>query len=181
VVKVLSTLLKADGGTAVVNGYDVATQPAAVRASISLTGQFAAVDEVLTGRGNLVLIARLRHLDDPRAIADDLLARFDLGEAAGRRVATYSGGLRRRLDIAMDRVVAFIEADAAHAAGVEEQQPISDDLIALLDTAFLESFPCASRLLELLHERGWTGWTNRRCPVSAGLPRHTTAVRRSRT
>ena len=73
VVKILSTLLKADAGTASVNGFDVATQPAKVRESISLTGQFAAVDEILTGRENLVLVARLRHLKDPGAIADDLL------------------------------------------------------------------------------------------------------------
>jgi len=104
VVKILSTLLKADGGTAVVNGYDVANQPANVRASISLTGQFAAVDEILTGRENLVLVAQLRHLQDAGRVADDLLARFDLIDAAGRRVATYSGGMRRRLDIAMSLI-----------------------------------------------------------------------------
>ncbi|WP_017936642.1 ABC transporter ATP-binding protein [Nocardioides sp. Iso805N] len=103
-VRILSTLLKADGGRAVVNGYDVAAEPAKVRASISLTGQFAAVDEVLTGRENLVLVAQLRHLADPGAVADGLLARFALTEAGGRRVATYSGGMRRRLDIAMSLI-----------------------------------------------------------------------------
>ncbi len=81
-VKILSTLLRADGGAASVNGYDVATQPAKVRESISLTGQFAAVDEILTGRENLVLVAELRHLKDPGAIAGSLLARFDLTDAA---------------------------------------------------------------------------------------------------
>jgi ABC-2 type transport system ATP-binding protein len=104
VVRVLSTLLKSDGGTVTVNGFDVATQAADVRESISLTGQFAAVDEILTGRENLVLIAKLRHLNDPGRIADDLLARFSLTDAGGRRVATYSGGMRRRLDIAMSLV-----------------------------------------------------------------------------
>ena len=104
VVKILSTLLKADGGSAAVCGYDVATQPAKVRESISLTGQFAAVDEILTGRENLVLVARLRHLDDPDEVAENLLARFALTDAAGRRVATYSGGMRRRLDIAMSLI-----------------------------------------------------------------------------
>jgi len=88
VVKILSTLLKADAGTASVNGFDVATQPAKVRESISLTGQFAAVDEILSGRENLVLVARLRHLKDPGAIADDLLERFSLTDAAARKVAT---------------------------------------------------------------------------------------------
>ncbi|WP_107773405.1 ABC transporter ATP-binding protein [Nocardioides sediminis] len=103
-VRILSTLLAADGGTARVNGYDVATQPAHVRESISLTGQFAAVDEILTGRENLVLVARLRRQADAGGIADRLLARFDLVEAGGRRVATYSGGMRRRLDIAMSLI-----------------------------------------------------------------------------
>ncbi len=104
VVKTLSTLLRADAGTASVNGFDVATQAAAVRESISLTGQFAAVDEILTGRENLVLVARLRHLKDPGTIADDLLGRFSLTDAAARRVSTYSGGMRRRLDIAMSLI-----------------------------------------------------------------------------
>jgi ABC-2 type transport system ATP-binding protein len=101
VVNILSTLLRADAGTASVNGFDVAGQGAQVRESISLTGQFAAVDEILTGRENLVLAARLRHLKGVGQIADGLLARFQLTDAAGRRVSTYSGGMRRRLDIAM--------------------------------------------------------------------------------
>ncbi|GAA0934246.1 glycosyl transferase family 8 [Virgisporangium aurantiacum] len=104
VIRILSTLLRADAGTARVNGFDVATQGADVRGSISLTGQFAAVDEILSGRENLVLVARLRHLEDPGTIADDLLTRFSLTEAATRRVATYSGGMRRRLDIAMSLI-----------------------------------------------------------------------------
>ena len=104
VIKILSTLLKADAGTASVNGFDVATQPAKVRESFSLTGQFAAVDEILTGRENLILMARLRRVTDAGQIADDLLARFQLIDAATRRVATYSGGERRRLDIAMSLI-----------------------------------------------------------------------------
>ena len=86
-VKILSTLLKADAGTVTVNGYDVATEGAQVRESISLTGQFAAVDEILTGRENLVLMAKLRHQSDPGRIAEDLLARFSLTDAGGRRVS----------------------------------------------------------------------------------------------
>ena len=89
-MKILSTLLKADTGTASVNGFDVATQAGDVRESISLTGQFAAVDEILSGRENLVLVARLRHLKDPGTIADDLLERFSLTDAAARKVSTYS-------------------------------------------------------------------------------------------
>jgi ABC-2 type transport system ATP-binding protein len=104
IVRILSTLLAADGGVAEVNGYDVATQAADVRESISLTGQFAAVDEILTGRENLVLMARLRHLERPGKIADDLLARFSLTDAGSRRAASYSGGMRRRLDIAMSLI-----------------------------------------------------------------------------
>ena len=104
VVRILSTLLKADAGTAIVNGFDVATQAADVRESFSLTGQFAAVDEILTGRENLVLVARLRHLKNTGKIADDLLGRFGLADAAARRVSTYSGGMRRRLDIAMSLI-----------------------------------------------------------------------------
>src|SRR4030095_4591286 len=101
VIKILSALLKADAGTATVAGLDVARHPAGVRASISLTGQFAAVDELLSGRENLVLVARLRRVPAAGQLADALLARFQLTDAATRRVATYSGGMRRRLDIAM--------------------------------------------------------------------------------
>ena len=104
VVKILSTLLKPDAGEARVDGFDIAAQPANVREAISLTGQFAAVDEVLSGREYLILVARLRHLDDPGAIADDLLERFSLTDAAARKVSTYSGGMRRRLDIAMSLI-----------------------------------------------------------------------------
>lgn len=104
IVKILTTLLQQDGGTAIVNGFDVTSKPDEVRQSISLTGQFAAVDEILTGRENLILIARLRHLQNPGPVADDLLKRFGLTEAADRRVSTYSGGMRRRLDIAMSLV-----------------------------------------------------------------------------
>ena len=104
VVKILATLLRQDAGSASVNGFDVATQPGQVRESVSLTGQFAAVDEILTGRENLMLVARLRQVPDPGQVADDLLARFSLTEAASRRASTYSGGMRRRLDIAMSLI-----------------------------------------------------------------------------
>lgn len=103
-IRILATLIRADGGRAEVCGLDVASCAGAVREQISLTGQFAAVDEVLTGRENLVLMARLRHLADSRLVADALLARFSLTDAATRRAGTYSGGMRRRLDIAMSLV-----------------------------------------------------------------------------
>ncbi|WP_169089560.1 ABC transporter ATP-binding protein [Paenibacillus sp. PL91] len=104
VVKILTTLLKQDDGSVTVNGFDVASKPENVRQAISLTGQFAAVDELLTGRENLILIAKLRYLKNPRQVADDLLKSFGLTEAADRRVSTYSGGMRRRLDIALSLV-----------------------------------------------------------------------------
>ena len=104
IVKILTTLLKQDSGTATVNGFDVVSKPDDVRQSISLTGQFAAVDEILTGRENLVMIAKLRRLDNPNQVATDLLNRFGLTDAANRAVSTYSGGMRRRLDIAMSLV-----------------------------------------------------------------------------
>lgn len=104
IVKILTTLLKQDSGNATVNGFDVASKAGSVRQSISLTGQFAAVDEILTGRENLIMIAKLRHLNHPRQVANDLLKRFGLTDAADRRASTYSGGMNRRLDIAMSLV-----------------------------------------------------------------------------
>jgi ABC-2 type transport system ATP-binding protein len=103
-INILTTLIKADGGTAAVAGHDVAARPDRVRKEISLTGQFAAVDDRLTGRENLLLIGRLRHVTDPTGTAVDLLRRFGLEDAADRRVATFSGGMRRRLDIAMSLI-----------------------------------------------------------------------------
>lgn len=103
-VRILATLLRPDAGVATVDGHDVAADGDAVRRAISLTGQFAAVDEVLTGRENLLLVARLRHVAAPAAVADGLLARFSLTDAASRPAGTYSGGMRRRLDIAMSLV-----------------------------------------------------------------------------
>ena len=104
IVRILTTLLKQDGGTAFVNGFDVSSKPEHVRQSISLTGQFAAVDEILTGRENLIMIAKLRYLNNPRQVADSLLKSFGLTDAADRRASTYSGGMRRRLDIALSLV-----------------------------------------------------------------------------
>ena len=102
-VRILTTLLKPDGGTARVAGHDVVNDAGAVRAAISLTAQEAAVDGLLTGRENLRMMARLRGAS--RARADELLERFDLSDAADRRVTTYSGGMKRRLDLAMSLVI----------------------------------------------------------------------------
>ncbi len=162
-VKILSTLLKADGGTAAVNGFDVAAQPAKVRESISLTGQFAAVDEILTGRENLVLVAQLRHLKSPGGIADDLLARFALTDAAGWKVATYSGGMRRRLDIAMSLIgnppVLFLDEPTA---GLDPQSRIEvwktvqelagQGTTVLLTTQYLDEAEQLADRIAILHE-----------------------------
>ena len=104
IVKILTTLLKQDSGNVTVNGFDVSSKPGNVRESISLTGQFTAVDDILTGRENLIMIARLRHLQNPKQVAGNLLNRFGLTDAADRRASTYSGGMRRRLDIAMSLI-----------------------------------------------------------------------------
>jgi ABC-2 type transport system ATP-binding protein len=104
IIKILTTLLKQDSGTVIVNGFDVSSNPDEVRKSISLTGQFAAIDEILSGRENLIMIAKLRHLKNASLTATELLDRFDLTQAADRRVSTYSGGMRRKLDIAMSLV-----------------------------------------------------------------------------
>lgn len=103
-INILTTLMKADGGTATVNGFDVVRQPDKVRQSISLTGQFAAVDDMLTARENLELIGDLRHVGNSAQTATDLLQQFKLADAADRRVVTFSGGMRRRLDIAMSLI-----------------------------------------------------------------------------
>jgi ABC-2 type transport system ATP-binding protein len=106
IVRILSTLLPADAGDAQVDGHDVRTDPDAVRAAIGVTGQFSAVDDLLTGEENLQLMADLEHLgrDAGRARVAELLERFDLVDAAGRPASTYSGGMRRRLDLAMTLV-----------------------------------------------------------------------------
>jgi ABC-2 type transport system ATP-binding protein len=163
VVKILSTLLKADAGTASVNGFDVATQPANVRESISLTGQFAAVDEILSGRENLVLVAQLRHLKDPGTIADDLLDRFSLTGAASRKVSTYSGGMRRRLDIAMSLIgnppVIFLDEPTAGLdppARIEVWQAVKElaehGTTVLLTTQYLDEAEQLADRIAILHE-----------------------------
>jgi len=163
IVRILSTLLKPDAGTATVAGFDVVTQPADVRASISLTGQFAAVDEILTGRENLILMARLRRVKDAGQMADDLLARFQLIDAAKRRVATYSGGMRRRLDIAMSLIgnppVIFLDEPTT---GLDPQGRIEvwnsvkelagQGTTVLLTTQYLDEAEQLADRIAILHE-----------------------------
>jgi ABC-2 type transport system ATP-binding protein len=162
-VRILSTLLKADAGTATVNGFDVATSAGDVRQSISLTGQFAAVDEVLSGRENLVLVAQLRHLKNPGAIADELLARFSLTDAGGRRAATYSGGMRRRLDIAMsligDPPIVFLDEPTTGLdpqARIEVWQTVKqlaqNGTTVLLTTQYLDEAEQLADRIAILHK-----------------------------
>ncbi|BCJ29346.1 ATP-binding cassette domain-containing protein [Actinocatenispora sera] len=163
VVRILATLLAPDDGVLRVNGFDVTATPGKVRDSISLTGQFAAVDEILTGRENLVMIARLRRVADPRKVADDLLDRFRLTEAGGRRVATYSGGMRRRLDIAMsligDPAVIFLDEPSTGLdpqARLEVWQVIQDladsGTTVLLTTQYLDEAEKLADRIAILHE-----------------------------
>ncbi len=162
-VRILSTLLKADSGTATVHGFDVSSAPGDVRKSISLTGQFAAVDEVLTGRENLVLVAKLRHLKSPGAVADAMLARFSLTDAGSRRAATYSGGMRRRLDIAMSLVgnppVLFLDEPTTGLdpeARIEVWQAVKqlaqDGTTILLTTQHLEEAEHLADRIAILHK-----------------------------
>ena len=103
-IRILSTLLKPDKGRALVGGYDVVKQPLQVREAISLTGQYAALDDVLTGRENLEMTARLRHLGNVKERAQEMLESFGLTDAADRAASGYSGGMKRRLDLAMSLI-----------------------------------------------------------------------------
>jgi ABC-2 type transport system ATP-binding protein len=163
IIRILSTLLHADAGSASVAGFDVATQGQDVRTAISLTGQFAAVDEVLSGRENLVLVARLRHLPDTGTIADDLLARFSLTAAGGRKVATYSGGMRRRLDIAMsligdppviflDEPTTGLDPEARLEVWAAVRELAAGGTTVLLTTQYLEEAEHLADRIAILHE-----------------------------
>jgi ABC-2 type transport system ATP-binding protein len=163
VVRILTTLLQPDGGTAAVNGFDIASKPDQVRQTISLTGQFAAVDEILTGRENLIMIAKLRYLKNPRQVADDMLQRFGLTEAADRRVSTYSGGMRRRLDIALSIVgkpqIIFLDEPTTGLdpeARIEVWKIVKEladgGTTVLLTTQYLEEAEQLADRIAILHE-----------------------------
>ena len=162
-VKILSTLLKADAGTAAVEGFDVATESRQVRQSVSLTGQFAAVDEILTGKENLILVAKLRHLENPGGIAEELLAQFSLTDAGSRKVATYSGGMRRRLDIAMSLIgnpkVIFLDEPTTGLdpqARIDVWQTVKDlarnGTTVLLTTQYLDEAEHLADRIAILHK-----------------------------
>jgi len=162
-VKILSTLTKADSGSATICGYDVFKQANDVRGRISLTGQYAAVDEMLTGRENLHLISKLKHLPDFNKQTDKLLALIHLEDAADKLVAEYSGGMRRRLDIAMSLLgnpqVIFLDEPTT---GLDPQNRIAMwDMIAklaengttiLLTTQYLEEAEYLADHIAILHD-----------------------------
>jgi ABC-2 type transport system ATP-binding protein len=163
VVKILTTLLKPDGGKATVGGFDVASQSARVRETFSLTGQSAAVDEILTGRENLIMVAKLRQVKNPRRVADDLLGRFGLADAGGRRVGTYSGGMRRRLDIAMslignpsiiflDEPTTGLDPEARLEVWKEIQSLANSGTTVFLTTQYLDEAEKLADRISILHE-----------------------------
>lgn len=163
VIKILSTLLKSDGGNAVINGFDVATNSDNVRECISLTGQFVAVDEVLTGRENLTLIGQLKRLPNLKSTVNEWLSFSRLEDAANRRVSTYSGGMRRRLDIAMSLMgnpdVLFLDEPTT---GLDPQNRIAMwDLVknlakkgttVFLTTQYLEEAEYLADNIAILHD-----------------------------
>ena len=162
-VKILSTLLKPDGGRASICGHNVARDGDKVRSCISLTGQYAAVDEILTGRENLRIIGALRHLADKNEQADRLLEQFRLTDAANKQVSTYSGGMRRRLDIAMSMMgrspVVFLDEPTT---GLDPQnrlamwdtiQTMADTgTTVLLTTQYLDEAEHLADHIAILHE-----------------------------
>jgi len=162
-VRILSTLLSADAGVAEIEGIDVSADAARVREVISLTGQFSAVDEILTGRENLRLVARLRHIPDAGGVADALLARFSLTEAGDRRAGMYSGGMRRRLDIAMsllgdppviflDEPTTGLDPEARNEVWTAVRELAGRGTTVLLTTQYLEEAEHLADRIAILHE-----------------------------
>ncbi|MEV4311067.1 ATP-binding cassette domain-containing protein [Actinocrispum sp. NPDC049592] len=150
-VRILATLLRPDAGRATVGGYDVVKEPVAVRQLIGLTGQYASVDEDLSGRENLVLIARLleRSKAEARARAVELLAQFELTDAADRAVKTYSGGMRRRIDLAcslvgrpqvlyLDEPTTGLDPHARNEVWAVVRRLVNEGVTVLLTTQYLE-------------------------------------------
>ncbi|MDX2393743.1 ATP-binding cassette domain-containing protein [Streptomyces sp. NPDC054904] len=150
-VKILSTLITADAGALHVAGHDLATDPGAVRAAIGVTGQFSAVDGLITGEENMLLMADLHHLNkrEGRRTVTDLLERFDLTDAAGKPASTYSGGMKRRLDIAMtlvgspriiflDEPTTGLDPRSRHNMWQIIRELVTDGVTVFLTTQYLE-------------------------------------------
>ncbi|MGX1155421.1 ABC-2 type transport system ATP-binding protein [Streptomyces albogriseolus] len=164
-VKILSTLIGADGGQAQVAGHDVATAPDGVRAAIGVTGQFSAVDGLITGEENMRLMADLNHLSRSRGkqVADELLKRFDLVDAAGKPAQSYSGGMKRRLDIAMtliggpriiflDEPTTGLDPRSRHNMWQIIRELVSDGVTVFLTTQYLEEADELADLIAVLND-----------------------------
>ena len=164
-VKILSTLITADDGSAQVGGHDLATDPQAVRASIGVTGQFSAVDGLITGEENMLLMADLHHLSksEGRRVAAELLERFDLTEAAKKPASTYSGGMKRRLDIAMtlvgnpriiflDEPTTGLDPRSRHNMWGIIRELVSDGVTVFLTTQYLEEADQLADRIAVLHD-----------------------------
>ena len=162
IIKILSTLLSYDKGTVRVGGHDVSQHPEFVRKSISLTGQFAAVDEILTGRENLLLVAKLRTVTAPATLTEKLLDQFGLTEAADRRAGTYSGGMTRKLDIAMslignpsviflDEPTTGLDPEARHEVWHTIKKLANSGTTILLTTQYLEEAEQLANRIAILH------------------------------
>jgi ABC-2 type transport system ATP-binding protein len=164
-VRILATLLGADAGTARVAGHDVAHDAGGVRRSIGVTGQFSAIDELLTGRENLRLMADLAHLarSEAAARAEELLTRFGLGDAADRRASTYSGGMKRRLDLAMtlvarpqliflDEPTTGLDPRSRRDLWVIVRELLAEGITVFLTTQYLEEADQLADTIGVLHE-----------------------------
>ncbi len=162
-INILTTLLKADGGTAQVDGFDIDSQAENVRQRISVTGQFAAVDDMLTGRESLVMFAELRQAAKPKAVAAQLLKAFDLEAAADRAASTYSGGMRRRLDIAvslignpaiifLDEPTTGLDPQSRNAMWKTIRQLRDQGTTIFLTTQYLEEADQLADHIAILHE-----------------------------
>ncbi|MFP3919873.1 ATP-binding cassette domain-containing protein [Lysinibacillus telephonicus] len=162
-VNILSTLMKLDDGEINIFDFDVQRQSDYVRQSISLTGQFAALDGMLTGRENLIMIAKLRGVSNPAQVADDLLAKFSLTDAANRRADQYSGGMKRRLDIAMsligtpaviflDEPTTGLDPEARIEVWDTVKELAGDGTTILLTTQYLEEAEQLADRIAILHD-----------------------------
>lgn len=162
-VNILSTLMKPDGGEVAICGYDVKRQPDFVRQSISLTGQFAALDGMLTGQENLMMIAKLRGVPNPAQVADNLLVKFSLNDAADRRADKFSGGMKRRLDLAMSMIgtpaVIFLDEPTTGLdpeARIEVWETVKElaegGTTILLTTQYLEEAEQLADRIAILHD-----------------------------
>ncbi|MEU3554254.1 ATP-binding cassette domain-containing protein [Streptomyces fragilis] len=164
VVKILSTLISADGGQAQVAGHDLATSPQGVRSAIGVTGQFSAVDGLITGEENMLLMADLHHLSkaEGRRVTADLLERFDLAEAAAKPASTYSGGMKRRLDIAMtlvgsprviflDEPTTGLDPRSRHTMWQIIRELVTGGVTVLLTTQYLEEADQLADRIAVLH------------------------------